>query len=52
MKPRITDLFNIKYPTIQGGLPALGNADLGAAVSNAGGLGEDYGDDTYLQKRD
>lgn len=37
---RITDLLQIKYPIIQGGLAYLAYADLAAAVSNAGGLGQ------------
>lgn len=37
---RITDLLNIKYPIIQGGLAYLAYSDLAAAVSNAGGLGQ------------
>jgi len=37
---RITDIFNIQYPIIQGGLAYLAYADLAAAVSNAGGLGQ------------
>ena len=40
MKTAVTDLLNIKYPIIQGGLAYLGNAELAAAVSNAGGLGQ------------
>ena len=36
---RITDLFNIKYPIICGGLFWLGRAELVAALANAGGLG-------------
>jgi len=39
-KTRITDLLKIKYPIIQGGLAHLAYADLAAAVSNAGGLGQ------------
>ncbi len=39
-KTRITELLNIKYPIIQGGLAHLAYADLCAAVSNAGGLGQ------------
>jgi nitronate monooxygenase len=35
---RITKLFGIKYPIICGGMFYLGNADLTAAVANAGGL--------------
>lgn len=37
---RLTDLLHIKYPIIQGGLAYLAYADLAAAVSNAGGLGQ------------
>lgn len=37
---RITELLNIQYPIIQGGLAYLGYSDLAAAVSNAGGLGQ------------
>ncbi|MBS3680185.1 nitronate monooxygenase [Ornithinibacillus massiliensis] len=37
---RITDLFHIEYPIIQGGLAYLAYADLAAAVSNAGALGQ------------
>lgn len=37
---RVTNLLNIKYPIIQGGLAYLAYADLAAAVSNAGGLGQ------------
>ena len=37
---RITRMLNIKYPIIQGGLAYLAYADLAAAVSNAGGLGQ------------
>jgi NADH:quinone reductase (non-electrogenic) len=39
MKTRITDLFNIQHPIIQGGMHYVGLAELAAAVSNAGGLG-------------
>ncbi|MWV42778.1 nitronate monooxygenase [Paenibacillus sp. HJL G12] len=37
---RLTELLHIKYPIIQGGLAYLAYADLAAAVSNAGGLGQ------------
>jgi len=37
---RITELLQIKYPIIQGGLGYLGYANLATAVSNAGGLGQ------------
>jgi NAD(P)H-dependent flavin oxidoreductase YrpB (nitropropane dioxygenase family) len=39
MKTRITELFNIQHPVIQGGMHWVGFAELAAAVSNAGGLG-------------
>lgn len=39
MKTRITELFGIEYPIIQGGMHHVGLAELAAAVSNAGGLG-------------
>lgn len=39
-KTRVTDLLNIEYPIIQGGLAYLAYSDLAAAVSNAGGLGQ------------
>ncbi|WP_416826992.1 NAD(P)H-dependent flavin oxidoreductase [Ectobacillus polymachus] len=37
---RVTQLLNIKYPIIQGGLAYLAYSELAAAVSNAGGLGQ------------
>ncbi|HXQ17428.1 MAG TPA: nitronate monooxygenase family protein [Caulobacteraceae bacterium] len=39
MKTRITELFGIEHPIIQGGMHFVGLAELAAAVSNAGGLG-------------
>jgi NAD(P)H-dependent flavin oxidoreductase YrpB (nitropropane dioxygenase family) len=39
MKTRITELFGIRHPIIQGGMHWVGYAELAAAVSNAGGLG-------------
>lgn len=39
MKTRITEMLNIEYPIIQGGMHYVGFAQLAAAVSNAGGLG-------------
>ena len=39
MKTKITELFGIKHPIIQGGMHHVGFAELAAAVSNAGGLG-------------
>ncbi|MFA7416998.1 MAG: DUF561 domain-containing protein [Acholeplasma sp.] len=35
----INELLGTKYPVIQGGMANIANADLAAAVSNAGGLG-------------
>ncbi len=37
---RITRVFGIRYPVIQGGLARIARAELAAAVSNAGGLGQ------------
>ena len=39
MKTRMTELFEIEHPIIQGGMHYVGFAELAAAVSNAGGLG-------------
>ncbi|PID40626.1 MAG: nitronate monooxygenase [Proteobacteria bacterium] len=39
MKTRITKLFGIQHPIIQGGMHYVAFAELAAAVSNAGGLG-------------
>ena len=39
MKTPICDLLGIQYPIIQGGMAWISNANLAAAVSNAGGLG-------------
>ncbi|WP_164117191.1 nitronate monooxygenase family protein [Sphingorhabdus sp. Alg239-R122] len=39
MKTRITELFGIEHPIIQGGMHYVGFAKLAAAVSDAGGLG-------------
>jgi NAD(P)H-dependent flavin oxidoreductase YrpB (nitropropane dioxygenase family) len=38
-KTRITDLLEIEYPVVQGGMQGVGTAELASAVSNAGGLG-------------
>jgi len=38
-KTRITELLGIRYPIIEGALAMIGNADLAAPVSEAGGLG-------------
>ncbi len=39
MQTRITRLFGIEHPILQGGMHFVGLAELAAAVSNAGGLG-------------
>ena len=39
MKTRITEMFGIQHPIIQGGMHYVGFAEMAAAVSNAGGLG-------------
>lgn len=39
MQTRFTELLNIKYPVIQGGMAWTSDANLAAAVSNAGGAG-------------
>jgi NAD(P)H-dependent flavin oxidoreductase YrpB (nitropropane dioxygenase family) len=39
MKTRITELFGIEHPIIQGGMHFVGLAEMASAVSNAGGLG-------------
>ena len=38
-RTRICNLLEIKYPILQGGMLWIANAELGAAVSNAGALG-------------
>jgi NADH:quinone reductase (non-electrogenic) len=38
-KTRVTELFGIKYPIVQGGMQWVATAELASAVSNAGGLG-------------
>lgn len=40
MRTRFTELMNIRYPIVQGGLAHLSFAELAAAVSNAGALGQ------------
>lgn len=40
MRTRVTELFGIDYPIVQGGLAHLAFAELCGAVSNAGGLGQ------------
>jgi NADH:quinone reductase (non-electrogenic) len=39
LSTRITELFGIQHPIIQGGMHYVGLAEMAAAVSNAGGLG-------------
>ena len=39
MGTRLTELLGIRYPIIQGGMAWISDADLAAAVSNAGGAG-------------
>ena len=39
MKTRITEMFGIEHPIIQGGMHFVGFAEMAAAVSDAGGLG-------------
>ncbi len=40
MHTRFTELVNVRFPIVQGGLSHLSYAELAAAVSNAGGLGQ------------
>jgi enoyl-[acyl-carrier protein] reductase II len=40
MHTRFTELVNVRYPIVQGGLSHLSYAELAAAVSNAGALGQ------------
>ena len=39
MRTRITELFGIEHPIVQGGMHYVGFAELASAVANAGGLG-------------
>ena len=39
IKTKITDMFGIEHPIIQGGMHYVGFAEMAAAVSNAGALG-------------
>lgn len=39
IKTKITELFGIEYPIFQGGMAWVAEAQLAAAVSNAGGIG-------------
>ena len=38
-KTKVTEMLNIEYPIIQGGMMWVSRAELASAVSNAGGLG-------------
>lgn len=40
MKTRVTEMLGIRHPIVQGGLARVAYAELAAAVSNAGGLGQ------------
>jgi len=40
LRTRATDLLGIRHPIVQGGLARVAGAELAAAVSNAGGLGQ------------
>ncbi|TCZ58708.1 NAD(P)H-dependent flavin oxidoreductase [Roseicella aquatilis] len=40
LSTRVTRLLGIRYPIVQGGLARVARADLAAAVSEAGGLGQ------------
>jgi NADH:quinone reductase (non-electrogenic) len=42
VKTKITELFGIEHPIIQGGMHYVGFAEMAAAVSNAGGLGHHH----------
>lgn len=39
IKTKITDMFDIEHPVIQGGMHYVGFAEMASAVANAGGLG-------------
>ena len=39
IKTKITEIFGIKHPIIQGGMHYVGFAEMASAVANAGGLG-------------
>ena len=39
IKTKITEMFNIQHPIVQGGMHFVGFAEMASAVSNAGGLG-------------
>ena len=39
IKTKITEMFGIEHPIIQGGMHYVGFAEMASAVANAGGLG-------------
>ena len=39
IKTKITEMFGIEHPVIQGGMHYVGFAEMASAVANAGGLG-------------
>jgi NAD(P)H-dependent flavin oxidoreductase YrpB (nitropropane dioxygenase family) len=39
LKTRVTELFGIERPIVQGGLMWIATAELASAVANAGGIG-------------
>ena len=39
IKTKITEMFEIEHPIIQGGMHYVGFAEMASAVANAGGLG-------------
>ncbi len=39
VRTRLTEMFDVQYPIMQGGMMWVGTAEMAAAVSNAGGLG-------------
>ncbi|HOO80506.1 MAG TPA: nitronate monooxygenase, partial [Lachnospiraceae bacterium] len=39
IKSKLCEILNIEYPVVQGGMAWIADAELAAAVSNAGGLG-------------
>ena len=53
-KGRIAEMLGIEYPVFQGGMAWIADAQLAAAVSNAGGLGiiaAGNADGTYVREQ-
>ena len=53
-KGRIAEMLGIEYPVFQGGMAWIADAELAAAVSNAGGLGiiaAGNADGTYVREQ-